>query len=371
MRILYHHRTRAEDGSAVHIRSLQAAFRALGNDVLEVGPTAGKETTRGRSIPLPGLAREILELVYDRAALGRVMAAGAEFRPDLVYDRHALGSTVALTAGRRLGVPVIIEVNAPLVDEVSETRGLLVKGTFRKRERRLLQEADRVCAVSGVLADRLADLGADRSRIILTPNGVDLDRYDVNDRGKALRSEWQVGDKVVIGLTGFVRSWHRLDLLTESCAAAGADRFLLAIAGEGPARAEAERAAERAGVSSSFPGVLEHASVPGFLAACDVCIVAAATPYASPLKLFEYMAAGRAVLAPDQPNMTEHLSHEANAWLFKKGDAGSLAAGLDALAADADLRSRLGAAGRATVVERDLTWEGNAKRVLASLEGPT
>ncbi len=371
MRILYHHRTRAEDGSAVHIRSLQAAFRTLGHEVLEVGPTAGKETTRGRSIPLPGLVREVLELGYDRASRGRIARAGADFRPDLVYDRHALGSTVALDAGRRLDVPVFIEVNAPLVDEVSETRGLMLKGSFRRRERRLLEGADRVCAVSTVLADRLVELGADRSRIILTPNGVDLDRYTVEDRGEGLRSGWEIEGQLVIGLTGFIRSWHRLDLLVEACAAAGAHRFHLAIAGEGPARADAEAAAARAGVSSSFPGVLEHAAVPGFLAACDVCIVAAATPYASPLKLFEYMAAGRAVLAPDQPNMTEHLAHEDNAWLFQKGDVASLAAGLDALASDPDLRGRLGAAARAAVVERDLTWEGNARRVLASLEGPT
>jgi glycosyltransferase involved in cell wall biosynthesis len=80
------------------------------------------------------------------------------------------------------------------------------------------------------------------------------------------------------------------------------------------------------------------------------------------------MAAGLAVLAPDQPNLRETLVHETDAWLVRKGDLASLRAGLVRLAGDAELRARLGAAARAKVKAFDLTWQGNARRVLAAVE---
>jgi glycosyltransferase involved in cell wall biosynthesis len=113
-----------------------------------------------------------------------------------------------------------------------------------------------------------------------------------------------------------------------------------------------------------FAGPRAHDAVPSVLPAFDVALVPAINPYASPLKLFEYMAAELCTIAPDQPNLREVLEHERNALLVAPGDGDALAHSLERLAGDAALRQRLGRAARATVLERDLTWRGNARRVV-------
>jgi glycosyltransferase involved in cell wall biosynthesis len=92
--------------------------------------------------------------------------------------------------------------------------------------------------------------------------------------------------------------------------------------------------------------------------------VPAINPYASPLKLHEYMAAGLPTLAPDQPNLREVLVHEHDALLFPPGDGDALAAAIERLASDAALRTRLGAEARRQIEVQGLTWEHNARRVL-------
>jgi glycosyltransferase involved in cell wall biosynthesis len=96
--------------------------------------------------------------------------------------------------------------------------------------------------------------------------------------------------------------------------------------------------------------------------------VPAINPYASPLKLFEYMAAGLAVIAPDQANLREVLKDDGDALLVESGNLAQLRAALVRLASDARLRARLGAAARAKVEAYDLTWQGNARRVIAAVE---
>jgi glycosyltransferase involved in cell wall biosynthesis len=125
---------------------------------------------------------------------------------------------------------------------------------------------------------------------------------------------------------------------------------------------------------STFTGQLPPADVPPLLARADILALpnpasAISTHATSPLKLFEYMAAGLPVVAPDQPNLREVLESEGNALLVPREDGEALAVAVTRLVGDAELRRRLGRAARRTVVERDLTWRGNARRVVAAVEG--
>jgi|GEM_PF-2873413 len=117
-----------------------------------------------------------------------------------------------------------------------------------------------------------------------------------------------------------------------------------------------------------FLGLAERHAVPGLIAGFDVALQPAAVPYACPLKLLEYMAAGRAIVAPDQPNLRELLQHDSTALLFAPGDAAAQWRAIATLAADAPLRRRLGDAARRDVILRDMTWAGQARRVVALAE---
>ncbi|MSR63261.1 MAG: glycosyltransferase family 1 protein [Planctomycetes bacterium] len=385
MRILYHHRTQAEDGQAVHIRALIAAFRALGHEVREfslvaraaapaAATTAGRGSRYGWITRAPRFARELAEYAYGPATRARLLGAARDFRPDFVYERYAFANTAGVYAARRLAKPLVLEVNSPMVLELERTRGLSFPRLARRIEQHVFRSADLVCAVTGVLRDMLVEQGVRHERVLVTPNGVDPERYVYSVDARALaRAALDLGalaaDELVLGFVGFYRDWHRLDLVLTALARPALARTHLVLVGEGPARAELERQARalQLGARVHFAGARPHAAIPALLPAFDVALVPAINPYASPLKLFEYLAAGLAVLAPDQPNLREVLADGVDALLVPSGVEEPLANALVRLCSDAALRARLGAAARAKVAALDLTWQGNARRVLAAV----
>ena len=386
MRILYHHRTGAEDGQAVHIRALIQAFREEGHEVLEsalvkrADPPPATPASNGAERGsrwswvgdvLPGFVRELAEYGYTLPARGRLVREGRDWAPDFVYERYAFGNAAGVQAAERLGVPLVLEVNSPMVLELSRTRGLYFPRLGRRVETSIFRRATRVCVVTEVLADMLADMGVERERLLVTPNGVDPERYRDHDTARA-RADLGIDDVhgPVLGFVGYYRDWHRLDLVVEALASPELDGAHLVLVGEGPAEAGLKQAAERAGVAGRlhFAGTRPHAAVPALLCAFDVALVPAINPYASPLKLHEYMAAALPVIAPDQPNLREVLTPEENALLVPAGDGDALRSALARLIRDEDLRARLGQRAQRTIEERDLTWRGNARRVTAAVE---
>jgi len=381
VRILYHHRTQAEDGQAVHIRAMIGAFRELGHEVREVAlvPRTGApaEAGRGRVGGLgllaraPRFARELAEYAYGQVARGRLVRAAHEFEPRFLYERYAFGNTGGVRAARTLRLPLVLEVNSPLVLELERTRGLSFPGLARRVETEIFRSATLVCAVTGVLRDMLVSAGVARERVLVTQNGVDLGAYAAGSAEAARVALGLAPGGLVLGFVGYYRDWHRLDLVLEALGAPELAAARLVLVGEGPARAGLERRAAELGVAARvhFAASRPHAEIPALLPAFDVALVPAINPYASPLKLFEYMAAARAVIAPDQPNLREVLEPERDALLVPPGEAAALRAALVRLAGDAALRARLGAAARTRLVALDLTWTGNARRVVAAVEG--
>jgi len=367
MRILYHHRTKSRDGQAVHIRELVGALRARGHEVLEwaLSPTDSEEmgSEGGRlgalASRLPRVVYEVAEHAYGPLVAPRLAAAGRAFDAQVLYERHALGNTAGVRAARALGVPLLLEVNSPLAHERAATRELVLQRWATRSERRVLGAADRVLAVTRVLAGMLAELGVERERIAVVPNGVALERYPLD----AVPAH----EGVVIGFVGFFRPWHGIEALVDALADGGLPppaRLLLV--GDGPSRASIEARARARGVAHRVrvTGAVGRDAVPGLVLSMDVCVQPAATPYASPLKLFEYMGAGKAIVAVDQPNLREVLAHGDNALLVPRDDPAALARALARLVEDAPLRETLGRRARETVEARELTWDGNARRVV-------
>jgi glycosyltransferase involved in cell wall biosynthesis len=133
--------------------------------------------------------------------------------------------------------------------------------------------------------------------------------------------------------------------------------------GDGPEREALEA------VGAEVTGAVPHAQVPGLLAEASIGLVpyAADTPdYFSPLKLFEYLAAGLAVVAGSIPGVREVVGAE-HAVLIPPGDPAALAAAVAELAGDRSRRARLGRAGRELVAARH-TWEARARRILELAE---
>ncbi|WP_270938828.1 glycosyltransferase family 4 protein [Falsiroseomonas oryzae] len=375
LRILYSHRIQSRDGQAVHLEALVGALRGQGHEVRVVGPSAfetaneakgggaGLTATLRRILP-PGLS-ELAELAYSIPAYLRLARAAAEFRPDVIYERYNLFYLSGAWLARRLRIPFLVEVNAPLAEERARFGNLRLQRLARWSEAFVWRSADRTLPVTEVLAGHVEAAGAARDRTVVIPNGIHLEEFPAPGPEPADKPE------LVLGFVGFVRDWHGMDAVVRAIAAwQGTPRLSLLVVGEGPARPGLEALAAGLGIADRvrFTGLAPREEVPGLIAGFDIALQPAAVPYASPLKVFEYMAAARPIVAPDQPNLREVLEHDRTALLFDPARPGAMWDAVLRLATDPALRARLGAAARAEVLARDLTWEGNARRVAALAE---
>jgi glycosyltransferase involved in cell wall biosynthesis len=372
MRILYSHRIQSRDGMSVHVEEFVTALLQAGHHVLVVGPSFYAASGFGgesRVVAmlrrwLPGAMGEVAELAYNLVAYRRLARAAAAFKPDIVYERYNLYYLAGGWLARRRGLPLYLEVNSPLAEERARFGTLRLRRLARALERRTWRAATRVLVVTAVLGETIAAAGVPASRIEVVPNGVVLDRYDP-------RPADAKGGLVTLGFVGFVRPWHGLDAVIRAMASQGGpDTLRLVVVGDGPARDALEQLAATLGLFDAvhFTGVVEHALVPALVGGFDIALQPKVVPYASPLKIFDYMAAGRAIVAPDQPNIREILRHDHTALLFDPDRDGAMWEAIARLAADPALRQRLGEAARAELIDRRYTWRGNAERLIALAE---
>lgn len=378
-RILYHHRIRADDGQAAHVRELIGALRGLGHEVTEcalVAKTAAAPARAARAwrgVRLPRLGVEAFEIAYGARAWRRLVAAARTARPHFVYERHALHCSAGLRAARSLGVPLLLEVNAPMCEEMERLGKLRFPGRARRTERAVLGGADRVIAVTEVLRQRLIAAGAPAERCVVIGNAADPARYGAPARaeGRRLRAVLGIGPQAaVIGFVGYMREWHRLDRAVAAIARPGLDRAHLVLLGDGPAAPAIAAAAARAGVAARVHllGAVSPEQLAAHVSMFDAALIPGINAYASPLKLFDTLAAGIPTLAPHQPNLREVLVDGATGLLFEPDDGDSLAERIAFVLAEPERAAAIGRAGRQSLIEHDWTWTGNARRTVGLYE---
>jgi glycosyltransferase involved in cell wall biosynthesis len=375
MKILYHHRTASKDGQAVHIEEMIASLRALGHEVRLVAPGGSDNSSdmggqvgwvhklRAR---LPKALYELLELAYSLVAYRRLNAAAKEFKPDVIYERYNLFLLAGVMLKRRTGLPLLLEVNAPLAEERGLFGGLGLPWLANWAERVAWRGADFVLPVTHVLAGHVTARGVPDNRIVIIPNGINESHFSKAPSSDVAKQKIGWDNALILGFTGFVRDWHGVDRVVRWLATSSAPaNAKLLVVGDGPARADLEKLATALRVADRvrFTGFVPRDQVPAYVAAFDIALQPAVVAYASPLKLFEYLALRKAVIAPMCPNIEEVLEHDLNALLFDENVKGAFESSLDRLCADNVLRGRLGDAAGKTIARLGLTWNRNAERV--------
>ena len=375
LRILYHHRIAASDGMRVHIAGLVQALRAQGHLVKLVGPGEAEQAAGapgrlerlidGLRSRLPQWAYESLELLYNAPAYARLSAAAREFRPDVIYERYNLFLLAGLWLRSRRRLPMLLEINSPLAAERTALGQLHLTGVGERCERALWRGADAVLPVTRVLAGIVERKREDVASIHVIPNGADLPALTDKETTRATRERLGLSDDaVVLGFVGFVRAWHGVGWALEALRHLPPSTHLVVV-GDGPALPGLRARAEDLDLATRLHlvGRVRHDEVSAYMRTFDIALQTASVAYASPLKLFEYMALGRAVIAPDQPNIREVLDDGLNALLFDPDSEMSFRTMLMRLCEDPALRTRLGTCARMTIEQRRLTWAHNAERV--------
>ncbi|MFN7725221.1 MAG: glycosyltransferase family 4 protein [Rubrivivax sp.] len=380
MRILYHHRTASRDGQAVHIDEMIAALREQGHEVEVVSPQAAEGEAGAGSMgtdagwvarlkqALPQAAYELLEFAYSAVAYLKLMRAARRFQPDVIYERYNLFLLAGAMASRRLRVPLLLEVNAPLFEErMKHSGGLSLVRLARWAEGAAWRAADFVLPVTAVLAQHVLQRGVPAQRVVVVPNGINEAHFASAPAPEVAKRQQGLEGALVLGFTGFVRDWHGVDRVIDWMAtpAAPTNAFLLVV-GDGPVRADLEAQAARLGLAERvrFTGVVHRDAVPAYVAAFDVALQPAVTAYASPLKLMEYLVMAKPVVAPDTPNIREVLENGRNAVLFREGETGAIQAALTQACQDTPLRQHLSREARLTIDRLGLTWRANAQRAV-------
>lgn len=373
MKILYHHRIASKDGQYVHIEELTNALKGLGHEIILVGPsTVEKESfgSEGGIVPLlkrfvPGFAYELMELGYSLVAYLKLRRAVLKYKPDWFYERYSLYLPAGAWIRKQFNLPMLLEINAPLFEERGKYDGLALPSLAKWSEEYAWKSADIVLPVTKVLASRVREAGVPENRITVIPNGIDGKKFSKVPDSERAKESLGLAGRLVLGFTGFMRDWHGLEHVVDIVARNREKNCHLLLVGEGPARAGIEERARIMGVADhvTITGVVARDRIADYVSAFDVALQPDVVDYASPLKLFEYLALGRAIVAPDRPNIREVLENGKNSLLFDPAVPGALTESVERLCVDTELRYSLGEAARSTIEEKGFTWENNARRV--------
>ncbi len=378
MKILYHHRVASKDGQNVHIDEIVNALRGLGHEVLVVAPASSSEQEFGSSTGwvdrlkanLPKAIYEMLEMGYSVLAYARLKKAIMAFRPDAIYERYNLFLFSGMWAKKRFDLPFLLEINAPIAEERAKYDGIAMPGVARWAQHHVWRNADYALPVTHVLARTVKEAGVRNEKIVVIPNGINEDHFRHAPDTEKAKSRLDLEGRLVLGFTGFVRSWHGLDRVINWMSRQERRDLHLLVVGDGPAREELENLSKNLGINDqvTFTGIVQREDIPDLVAAFDVALQPAVVDYASPLKLFEYLAMGRSIIAPRMENLLEVLEDGKNAMMFDPSDSEGMENALTLVCSDPELRSRLGQAAKQTITEKGFTWRANAARIVELFE---
>ena len=295
-------------------------------------------------------------------------------RQDVIFTRDLGLASLLLNVPAMMRAPVVYEAHTIAAD-AAEARPQLLTGAepaspaklrrLAKRDERVWKDAEGYVTITDGLSVELQRRFGSRPRVAVVPDGVRTSALGLGTSDVGPRTPF------TIGYAGHLYPWKGVELVVEAVLALPETRAVI-VGGHDkePDLARVKAFAQELSVASriEFTGMIPPADVAARLAQADVLVLpnprsAISNAFTSPLKLFEYMASGRPVVASDLPAIREVLRDNENALLVEPGDPNALVAGIRRIMDDRDLGSRLAAQARADV--REFTWAKRAERLEA------
>lgn len=352
-------------GASVHVQEVVRDLLARGHEVEVFATRIGSDVP----VDLADLAVHHVRVAKtdDAAARERAQAEASAsiaakvtaWEPDLVYERYSLFSTVLADVVEATDAAGVLEVNAPLVEEQARHRDLVDADAAWAALARQVAAASATVCVSDLVRDWVR-AHTTAGRVHTVPNGVSTSR--IRPAAEA------VGDPVVT-FVGTLKPWHGVDVLVDALARARVP-WRLRVIGDGPQCEALTEQARALGVEVDFRGAVAPAEIPDHLAGSAIGVApypataAETDQYFSPLKIYEYLAAGLPVVASRVGQVPAIVRDGLTGLLVAPSDPDALAAALDALARDEVTRRAMGHAARAEA-EAHHSWTGVVDRILA------
>lgn len=294
-----------------------------------------------------------------------------------VWEKHDLFFGPGKKLSEKLNVPLISYVHAPVVWEANKWG---VKRYFwgkwlERIETLSLRKADLVAVVSEEVKKKVMKMGISEEKILISPMAVEPGLFIDNDNTTLrLKKELKLKGKFVIGWTGSFRKFHGLDHVIKAFKKVSEEHptTVLMLVGDGAERKGAELLTQNLGLSEKviFTGRLQFLEIPKYISQFDIAVVSARSAegfHYSPLKLREYMAAGKAVLAPNAGEIPLSFKDEENVKLFNAGDIESLEKGMLFYIQNSDKIQEIGEKGKKLILG-SCTWDQELEKALKFLK---
>jgi glycosyltransferase involved in cell wall biosynthesis len=356
-------------GSTSHVFNLLNAFQNAGYQLTSILPGENLQEKKAKDtfgrinarIPdgLSSWLRETYEILYDFQFQKRYKGIFQNGTYDFIYERLSYFHQSCSKYAKILGLPYIVEVHS-----IIEARHWLGDAHFsslaQSIQNRVMKRAHAITVVSRTLRDFYIRQGYPPGKIHVVPNAVDEIFFDPGKvDGKQIRRTYDLEDKTVIGLVSSMKKYHGVDLLLKAM-----ERVVKNIPKARLLLVGADENIEHSlGDSIIMTGAIPYRKIPQFIASMDFCAVSILDTRGSPIKIFEYGAMRKPVIAPDLPAIRELLIHNETGFLFRPGDADSLAESILHLIQNHDLSRKMGDKLREHIL-KEHTWRKNAERIL-------
>ncbi len=394
MKILYfsphpHLNLAGSTGYGRHMREIIAALKKNGHDVQTLivgGETLSEssgETSNGCKKILkkiiPGIIWETLvdyKLIrLDKAVSNRLLDSINKFNPDIIYERgYYLMPSGALIAKKK-NIMHILEINGPYVEERIELKGKsLLTDRAAKMEKLQIENTNLLVVVSSPLKSYFTKkYSIDPAKVLVTPNAVNFDDININEtRKKELKNKFNLNSKTVIGFVGSIFPYHGVDLLIEAfeiLKQKGEIRNLvLLVIGDGETLKDLKLLTINKGLTDNiiFTGKVSHNEVYDYIQLFDIAIMAKTNWYCSPIKIFEYGALKKPIIAPDTQSVKDVMTNNEDGLLVKP-NATEIANAINDYANNADKRIKHGISFYNKIKEKHI-WQAVAKQIIDTLK---
>lgn len=360
-------------GCSVHVREMSNAFAGLGTDISIYALSKGE----GNPCPVPvtevhplkkkWLGKDLRLFLSNMKLYRQCKKDFCVRRPHFIYERYGLYGWAGMKLAKQFSIPIILELNTMLSEE--QRHRLHYPKLARYFETSILQQVDWVCCPSKILRSMILERGVSKRKVAVTPNGVDFDKFDYRLDPGRIRKRFGLDREFVVGFVGILTRLWGANTILESArqVISECEDIHFMIVGDGREHSEISKFIAKNALSGKFTltGGVSHSDIPWYIAAMDLAIA----PYSykepfhgSAMKIFEYMAMAKPVIASAQGQIKDLIQNEENGMLIEPDDSLGLTKAILRLKRDRRMMREMGLKARATV--ENYTWETNAQRIL-------
>ncbi len=367
------------------LRKLHQVVKVISNDHLT---DVKNDIEIVKPIKAPFLINSINEFLYNFKIIKSVNVE----KYDAIYHRYNAFSFSSAYLASKNNIPLILEYNSSDLWKLKnwENKIRLLKFVAKRIyhlffmlpivsriENYNFKKAGLIVVVSKAMRDELVARGIDEKKILVNPNGVDIEQYSPLINSKEIKKKYQLQKKIVLGFIGTFGQWHGAEnivlayrkLLREYPEYKKKSKLMMI--GDGIKMPEVKKNINEGGISENviLTWLIPQSEGPKYLSACDILINSTVPNpdgsefFGSPTKLFEYMAMGKAIICSDMAQMSEVLTHNKTAYMVKPADIYDLIIAMKHLLDNIELRNKLGENARKEATSKH-TWDKHVEKIL-------